>query len=121
MSNTLVVRGFVNKIDFVASKKKDEPGMFFAKIAYSKGEGEKRKTQYMSCFISKSLHGLAQAAYDSQSEVDGKTKNVLGGAPAELTVVDPYFEVNEAGYLEGSGILTAISYDTPELKQKASK
>lgn len=121
-ANTLTVRGFVNKIDCVPAKKQGEDNKYFAKVAYSMGDGDNRQTQYLSCYVSKPLHRLAQAAYETQTEeTDGKTSNVLGAQVAELTIVNPFFKVNDGGYLDGNGILTAISFITPEPKPKASK
>jgi hypothetical protein len=119
-ANTLVVRGFVNKIDCVASAVQGGENKYFAKIAYSLGDSTNRQTQYVSCFVSKSLHRIANAAFQTQAEHDGKFSNVLGSQLSELTIVNPFFKINDGGYIEGSGILTSISFVTPELKPKSS-
>ncbi len=118
--NKLTVTGFVNKIDFVPGVGEAE-GKLFAKIAYSKGEGVKRQTQYLSCYVSKSLHRVAKSAFDSQVKEGDIYINVLGSQLAELTIIDPFFSKNEAGYLEGTGILSSINFLTPQIKQKVPK
>lgn len=114
-ANTLKVRGFINKIDLVEGKEGADD-KYFAKVGYSEGDSDNRFTQYISCFVSKSLNNLAKSAYESQTEIEkGKFNNVLGSQVAEILIIKPTFRVNDQGYLNGSGILTSISFITPEL------
>lgn len=119
-ANTLVCRGFLNEVTHVAgSEGKDDK--YFAKVAYSIGKKPNRKTQYLSLYVSKPLHGLAKAAYKAQTEDgEGRVVNPLGSQVATITVADPFFSVNDKGYIDSTGILTDISFNTPELKPSTS-
>lgn len=116
----LTVTGFVNKIDVVPGEN-DQDDKVFVKIAYSRGNGQKRQTQYMGCYVAKSLHFLFKTAEQTQIKVDEhKYENVLNSQLSDLIIVDPYFEVNDEGFLEGNGILTSLTFKQPELKPTSS-
>jgi len=120
-ANILTVRGFVNKIDRVPGKNEGDDPKYFAKVAYSHGDGKNRQTQYLSCYVSKSLHRLVHTSYETQTKIGDRVVNVLGSQLADLTIINPYFKINDAGYLESSGILSAISFETPEPTPNTSK
>ena len=116
LPNTLVVTGYIRQIDL---NDKNGTENYFAKIVYVAGSNKDSDSnkQYMSCFFARSLTGLARAAFETQVIEDAITFNVLGAQRVELTIVDPRFEINSGGYLDGTGILTQISFKTPAISK----
>jgi hypothetical protein len=101
---TLNAKAFVGEIRKSGDK-------VFVTISIPHGDKDSRKYQYLSCFVSKSLHRVFESALNSQKKEDDRVSNTLSSQVASVVIEAPFFEVNDKGFINGSGILTSLVYE----------
>ena len=106
---TLTARGFIGEIRKSGT---GEDVKFYVTIAVPFGSKAKetRKYQYYSVYIAKHLSGLFDAAFQTQEQEGDRVVHALSSQIAHVVIESPFFEINESGYLQTSGILKSVTF-----------
>ncbi|HHF0534553.1 TPA: hypothetical protein ACPHXL_003514 [Vibrio alginolyticus] len=115
MTNTVLnTRAFIGEIRQVVSEGEGggAESKYFVSISIPHGDKDNRKYQYLSCYVSKNLNRLFGSAYQSQvKEEDNRVVNTLSAQVVTVSIEAPFFEINDKGYLDGSGILKSVMFE----------
>ena len=105
---TFTARAYIGEIRRVGD---GDEAKFFVNIAVPYGTKENRKYQYYSVYVTKALRPLFDATYRAQVKESDRWVHSLSAQAASVVIESPYFEINESGFLHGSGILKTVAFD----------
>ena len=112
--NKFEAKAFIGKIVEVPCKDKDENDdvMYFASLSIPhKGANDEQKYQYVDCYVGASLKRLFASAYGVQTINDeGRVGHMFSSHIVAVNIAELFFEINDAGYLAGKGILSSLSF-----------
>lgn len=106
---TFTARGFIGEI---RKNGAGEDVKFYVTVAVPFGSKakENRKYQYYSVYIAKHLSGLFDAVFQTQEQEGDRVIHALSSQIAHVVIESPFWELNNGGFMQSSGILKSVTF-----------